>query len=57
MKGWTITPKSILSKQNVETFWKGIWNTPSECNVANMDRMEESESNYRLNATQKLYEI
>ena len=57
MKGWTITPKSILSKQNVETFWKGIWNTPSECNVANMDRMEESESNYCLNATQKLYEI
>ena len=33
MKGWTVTPKSISSKQNVEIFWKGIWNNLSECNV------------------------
>ena len=57
MKGSTITPKSIPSKQNVETFWKGIWNNPSECNVANVDWMKELGSNYCLNATQKLYEI
>ena len=57
MKGSTITPKSIPSKQNVETFWKGIWNNPSECNVANVDWMKELESNYYLNATQTLYEI
>ena len=57
MKGSIITPKSIPSKQNVETFWKGIWNNPLECNVANVDWMKELESNYCLNATQKLYEI
>ena len=57
MKGSTITPKSIPSKQNVETFCKGIWNIPSECNVANVDWMKELESNYYLNATQTLYEI
>ena len=57
MKGSAITPKCIPSKQNVETFWKGIWNNPSECNVANVDWMKELESNYCLNATQKLYEI
>ena len=33
MKELTITSKSIPSKQNVEKFWKGIWNNPSECNV------------------------
>ena len=57
MKGSNITPKSIPSKQNVETFWKGIWNKPSECKVANVDWMKELESNYCLNAMQKLYEI
>ena len=57
MKGSTITPKSIPSKQHVETFWKGIWNNPSECNVANVDWMKELESKYCLNATQKFYEI
>ena len=54
MKGSTITPKNIPSKQNVETFWKGIWNNPSEC--ADVDWMKELESNYCLNATQKPYE-
>ena len=29
--------KSIPSKQNVETFWKGIWNNLSECNITNFD--------------------
>ena len=57
MKGSTITPKNIPSKQNVETFWKGIWNNPSECNVTGVDWMKEFKSNYCLNATQKLYEI
>ena len=57
MKGSTMTPKSITSKQDVETFWKGIWNNPSESNVANVDWMKELESNYCLNAMQKLYEI
>ena len=57
MKESTVNPKSIPSKQNVETFWKGIWNNPSECNVENVDWMKELESNYCLNATQKLYEI
>ena len=57
MKGSTVTPTSILSKQNVETFWKGIWNNPSECNVTNVDWMKELESNYCLNAMQKPYEI
>ena len=37
IKGSTITPKSIPSKQNVETFWKGTWNNQSEYNVANVD--------------------
>ena len=37
MKGSTITSKSIPSKQNVETFWKGIWNNLSECNITNFD--------------------
>ena len=57
MKGSTITPKSIPSKQNVQTFWKGIWDNPSECKVANVDWMKELESNYCLNAMQKLYVI
>ena len=54
MKGSTITPKNIPSKQNVEMFWKGIWNNPSECNVIGVDWMKEFKSNYCLNATQKL---
>ena len=45
MKGSIITLKSIPSKQNVETFWKGIWNNPSECNVAKVDWVKERESN------------
>ena len=57
MKGSTITPKSVPSKQNVETFWKCMWNNPSECNVANVYWMKELESNYCLNAAQKLYEV
>ena len=57
MKGWTVTPKNISSKQNVEIFWKGIWNNLSECNVANVDWIKELESNYFLNAMQKLYEV
>ena len=57
MKESTITPKSISSKEHVETFWKGIWNNPSESNVANVDWMKELENNYCLNAMQKLYEI
>ena len=28
MKGSTITPKNISSKQNVEACWKDIWNNP-----------------------------
>ena len=51
MKESTITPKSISSKEHVETFWKGIWNNPSESNVANVDWMKELENNYCLNAT------
>ena len=57
MKGSTITPKNIPSKQNVETFWKGIWNNPSECNVTGVDWMKELKSNYCLNATKKPHEI
>ena len=45
MKGSIITLKSIPSKQNVETFWKGIWNNPSECNVTKVDWVKERESN------------
>ena len=45
MKGSIITPKSIPSKQNVETFWKGIRNNPSECNVTKVDWVKELESN------------
>ena len=56
MKGLTITPKSIPSEQHVETFWKGIWNNPSDCNVTNVDWMKVPGSNYCLNAKQKLYE-
>ena len=57
IKGSAIIPKSIPSKQNVETFWKGIWNNPSKCNVANVDWIKELESNYCLTATQKFDEI
>ena len=57
MKGSTITPKSIPSEQHVETFWKGILNNSSDCNVTNVDWMKEPGNNYCLNATQKLYKI
>ena len=57
MMGSTITPKNILSKQNAETFWKGVWNNPSESNVTNVDWMKELVSKYCLNVLQKLYKI
>ena len=57
MKRSTTIPKSIPSKQNVETFWKGIWNNPSACNTVNVDWMKELESHYSVNPTQKLYDI
>ena len=51
MKGSTITPKIIPCKENVETFRKGIWNNPLECNV------KELEGNYCLKSETKNYEI
>ena len=54
MKALTITPKSIPSKQNIETFWKRY---VAECHVSNLNWMKELESNYCLNAEQKFYEI
>ena len=56
MKGSTITPNSIPSKQNVEMFWKHTWNNPSVCNIANVDWMKEPEHNYCLNAKQKFHQ-
>ena len=57
MNGSTVTPKSIPSKHFVETFWKGIWSNPTECNVANVDWLKEREGNYCLNDTQKLMKL
>ena len=54
MRGSTITTKTIQSKQNVETFWKGIWNNPSECNTANVDWMKQRENNYCINTTRNV---
>ena len=54
MKGSTITTKTIQSKQNVETFWKGIWNNPSECNASNVDWMKQRENNYCINTTRNV---
>ena len=57
MKGSAITLKSIPFKQNVETFWKDIWNNLSECKVKHAHWMNERDNNYSLNAKQKIYEI
>ena len=52
-----VKEKLDMPKLIYHLVWKGIWNSPLECNVANVDWMKELESSYCLNATQKLYEI
>ena len=55
-KGNNITVKDLPSKENLESFWKGIWGEGSNFNK-NAKWLKTVESNYCKNAIQKEYKI
>ena len=49
--------KTMPSQENVETFWKGIWESRSQVNYENTLWMKQLKKEYCNNVTTKTYQI
>ena len=52
-----VTLKTMLSQENVETFWKGIWELRSQVNYENTVWMKQLKKEYSNNVRTKTYQI
>ena len=56
MKGNTIEVKDMPTKDDIQAFWKSIWNVKIDYNT-NAPWINELKTNYYVNVNQKDYEI
>ena len=56
MKENTIEVKDMPTKDNIQAFWKSIWNVKIDYNT-NVPLINELKTNYCANTNQKYYEI